>query len=80
MGGWGGQPIEVRFKVNVIAGCRWGEAWAVQHRRMSRKWPFEFPEEWLDRSIASLRAQHGITVLTDEERETGDLLQWSGHY
>ena len=47
---------------------------------MSQKWPFEFPEEWFDRSIVDLRAQHGIVVLVPEERETGDLLQWSGQY
>jgi len=27
-----------------------------------------------------LRAQHGISILTEEERATGDLLEWSGQY
>ena len=49
-------------------------------RRMTHKWPFQFPEEWLDHSVAALRAQHGISTLTPEERATGDLMQWSGQY
>lgn len=59
-----------------------GLKWRIfrRTRRMSQKWPFEFPAEWLDRSIIDLRAQHGIAVLVPEERETGDLLQWSGQY
>ena len=73
-GGW-------RLFLRIYWKCL-GLKWRIIRRtcRMSQKWPFEFPEEWLDRSIAGLRAQHGITVLTDEERETGELLQWSGHY
>ena len=50
------------------------------YTRMTRKWPFQFPEEWLDHPVVALRAQHGITTLTPEERATGDLLQWSGQY
>jgi hypothetical protein len=47
---------------------------------MSQKWPFQFPEEWLDQSIFALRERHGIDILTSEERDTGDLLEWSGQY
>ena len=69
----------------LLARLYWkclGLKWRIfrRTRHMSKKWPFEFPEEWLDRSIVDLRAQHGITVLVAKERETGDLLQWSGQY
>ena len=59
-----------------------GLKWRIirRTRRMTHKWPFQFPEAWLDQSIASLRAQHGISILTLEERATGDLLEWSGQY
>ena len=47
-----------------------GLKWRIfrRTRRMSDKWPFRFPQEWLDHSIAALRAQHGIQILTIEER------------
>ena len=59
-----------------------GLKWRIfrRTRRMSDKWPFQFPEEWLDHSVSALRAQHGIRILTVEERETGELLTWSGQY
>ena len=59
-----------------------GLKWRIirRTRRMTHKWPFQFPEEWLDHSVAALRAQHGISTLTPEERATGDLMQWSGQY
>ena len=59
-----------------------GLKWRIirRTRRMTHKWPFQFPEEWLDQSVAALRAQHGIIVLAPEERATGDLLEWSGQY
>ena len=59
-----------------------GLKWRIirRTRRMTHKWPFQFPEAWLDQSVASLRAQHGISILTLEERATGDLLEWSGQY
>ena len=59
-----------------------GLKWRIfrRTRRMSDKWPFRFPQEWLDHSIAALRAQHGIQILTIEERQTGDLMTWSGQY
>jgi hypothetical protein len=59
-------------------GLKWQIIWRT--RRMTDKWPFQFPEAWLDHSVASLRAQHGISILTLEERATGDLLEWSGQY
>jgi hypothetical protein len=59
-----------------------GLKWRIfrRTRRMSQKWPFQFPEEWLDQSIFALRERHGIDILTSEERDTGDLLEWSGQY
>ena len=59
-----------------------GLKWRIirRTRRMSKKWPFQFPEEWLDQPVATLRAQHGISILTIKERETGELLTWSGQY
>ena len=59
-----------------------GLKWRIirRTRRMTHKWPFQFPEEWLEHPVAALRALHGISTLTPEERATGDLLQWSGQY
>ena len=49
-------------------------------RHMTKKWPFQFPEEWLDQPIATLREWHGIRVLTIGELATGDLIEWRGNY
>ena len=59
-----------------------GLKWRIirRTRRMTHKWPFRFPEEWLDHPVVALRAQHGISTLTPKERATRDLLQWSGQY
>ena len=59
-----------------------GLKWRIirRTRRMTHKWPFRFPEEWLDQSVTALRAQHGISILTQEERATGDTLEWRGKY
>lgn len=59
-----------------------GLKWRIfrRTRRMSQKWPFQFPEEWLALPISALRERHGIDILTYEERDTGDLLEWSGQY
>lgn len=59
-----------------------GLKWRIirRTRRMTQKWPFQFPEAWLDQSIATLRAQHGIRLLTEDERATGAILEWSGQY
>jgi len=67
--------------VRLYWKCR-GLKWRVfrRTRRMTQKWPFQFPEEWLDQPITSLRARHGIDVLMPEERSTGQLIEWSGVY
>ena len=59
-----------------------GLKWRVfrRTRQMREKWPFQFPEAWLDRPISELRARHGISILSRVERDTGDLLEWSGEY
>ena len=59
-----------------------GLKWRIirRTRRMTHKWPFQFPEVWLDHPVSALRAQHGISILTPQERATGDLLEWSGQY
>ena len=38
-------------------------------RQMTKKWPFEMPVESLDRTLADLRAEHGIKLLTPEQRK-----------
>ena len=59
-----------------------GLKWRVfrRTRRMTEKWPFQFPEAWLDQPVSALRARHGISILSGEERDTGGLLEWSGEY
>ena len=59
-----------------------GLKWRIvrRTRHMTNKWPFQFPEEWLDQPIATLREWHGIRVLTIGELATGDLIEWSGNY
>lgn len=59
-----------------------GLKWRIVRRtwRMKQKWPFRFPDAWLDQPIAALRAQHGIDILLPEERDTGQLILWSGVY
>lgn len=59
-----------------------GLKWRVflRTRRMIKKWPFQFPEEWLDLPISSLRNTHGIDILGPDERDTGQLIWWSGVY
>ena len=37
-------------------------------RQMTKKWPFEIPVASLDRTLADLRAEYGITLLTPEQR------------
>ena len=49
-------------------------------RSMAKKWPYEFPAAWLDRSIIELRQEHGVIILNEEERSVGEPLAWSGHY
>ena len=59
-----------------------GLKWRVfrQTRKMTRKWPFRFPDEWLDRPVNELRAEHGLVILDVDQRETGVPLVWSGVY
>jgi len=59
-----------------------GLKWRVfrRTRQMREKWPIQFPEAWLDQPISELRARHGISILSRAERDTGDLLEWSGEY
>ncbi|MDA7585001.1 hypothetical protein N9C27_02140 [Luminiphilus sp.] len=56
--------------------------WRVikRSRSMSKKWPYQFPAAWLDRSINELRQEHGVIILNEEERSVGEPLAWSGHY
>ena len=45
-----------------------GMKWRVlrRTRRMTAKWPFQFPEAYLDETIAELRARHGIEILSEQ--------------
>ena len=36
---------------------------------MTRKWPFRFPDECLDRPVNELRAEHGLVILNVDQRE-----------
>ena len=44
----------------------WTVIW--QSRRMNKKWPFEFPREFLSKTLQELREEYGITVLTAEQK------------
>ena len=59
-----------------------GLKWRVfrRSRSMSKKWPYQFPDPWLDKSINELRHEHGLIILNEEERWAGAPLAWSGHY
>jgi hypothetical protein len=35
---------------------------------MNKKWPFEFPREFLSKTLQELREEYGITVLTAEQK------------
>ena len=37
-------------------------------RRMNKKWPFELPVEFLDRTLEDLRQEFGISLLTPAQR------------
>ena len=56
--------------------------WRVikRSRSMSKKWPYQFPEPWLDKPINELRHEHGLTILNEEERWASEPLAWSGYY
>jgi hypothetical protein len=78
---------------SLVADCGWslfprlywkclGMQWRIfrRTRKMKSKWPFQFPEAWLDQPVAMLREEHGVSILTPEERETGEVVQWNGRY
>jgi hypothetical protein len=47
---------------------------------MTKKWPFQFPEAYLDDPIADLRARHGIEILSEQERYVEHPIVWGGEY
>ena len=49
-------------------------------RQLKKKWPFKFPSDWLDRSVKELREEHGIVVLSHDEKYVAKRLEWSGQY
>ena len=44
---------------------------------MNKKWPFQFPEEYLNRTICDLRKEYGIEILKEEDKKIKKLI-WSG--
>ena len=48
-----------------------------QRKLMNKKWPFQFPEEYLDRRIKELREEYGIEILKEEDKKIKKLI-WSG--
>ena len=44
---------------------------------MKKKWPYEFPDCYYDRTISDLRNEYGIKILTMDEK-IFDSLNWSG--
>jgi len=49
-------------------------------RKMHKKWPFRFPEEYLEKSILDLRSEFGIDILSLKERTPKRKLKWSGSF
>ena len=48
-----------------------------QRKMMIKKWPFQFPEEYLDRRINELREEYGIEILKEDDKKIKKLI-WSG--
>ena len=48
-----------------------------QRKLMNKKWPFQFPEEYLDRRINELREEYGIEILKEDDKKIKKLI-WSG--
>ena len=48
-----------------------------QRKLMNKKWPFQFPEEYLDRRINELREEYGIEILKEDDKKFKKLI-WSG--
>ena len=44
---------------------------------MNKKWPFQFPDEYLDRRINELREEYGIEILKEDDKKIKKLI-WSG--
>jgi hypothetical protein len=45
-------------------------------RRMSKKWPFEVPSEFMDRTLSDLRREFGITLLSPLQRVPSRLTEF----
>ena len=45
--------------------------------KMSKKWPFQVPEKYLNVKVSKLRKIHGIDILTSEELNYSPT-HWSG--
>ena len=48
-------------------------------RKMKKRWPFNHPEEFLDRKICDLREEFGIKILSPEQRNLKKVI-WSGSH
>ena len=48
-----------------------------QRKLMNKKWPFQFPKEYLDRRINELREEYGIEILKEDDKKIKKLI-WSG--
>ena len=44
---------------------------------MKKKWPYEFPDSYYERTISDLRNEFGINILTADEKSFNSL-NWSG--
>lgn len=49
-------------------------------RKMSKKWPFRVPDDYLERSILDLRSEYGIEILNIDERMPKKKIDWSGRF
>jgi hypothetical protein len=43
---------------------------------MSKKWPFEVPSEFMDRTLSDLRREFGITLLSPLQRVPSRLTEF----
>ncbi len=67
----------LKLYLNLIPG-----KWDVfrRSRDMHKKWPFNFPKEFVHLRISDLRAEYGIEILSLEERSLSISIEWSGKY
>ena len=49
----------------------------IRTRKMKKKCPFTFPMELLSNKVSELREEHGVNILTPEERDI-KRIKWSG--